>query len=335
MVDKRLILAVAGSGKTRLIIEKLDTDKNYLIITYTNSNYALIKRRVIKKFGFLPNNIHIIKFFEFLYSFCCKPFLFFKHDLKGIYWDETPESSRYSKDEKKFMTKNNLLYHNRISKFLEETGTINDIIEKLELFYDYLIIDEFQDLGGHDFNFIMNVSKAKINFLFVGDFFQHTYTTSNDGNVNSNLYKDYQKYIKLLEKNKIYVDTNTLKKSFRCSPTICNFITENLGISIESARTDLTKIELVEEQQKINDILANNEIIKLVFRDATSQTFYSKNWGDSKGEDDYNDTCIILNKTTTKLFNKSKLLELAPLSKNKLYVALTRTKSNCYIIKTD
>ena len=50
MVDKRLILAVAGSGKTRLIIEKLNTEKRFLILTYTNNNYELIRRRVLNKF---------------------------------------------------------------------------------------------------------------------------------------------------------------------------------------------------------------------------------------------------------------------------------------------
>ena len=335
MVDKRLILAVAGSGKTRLIIEKLNTEKRFLILTYTNNNYELIKRRVLNKFGYIPKNINIIKFFDFLYTFCCKPFLYFKYNFKGIYWENASEASRFKKDLSKFMTKNHLLYHNRISQFLEETGTVKDIIEKLELFYDYFIIDEFQDLGGHDFNLIMQISKANINFLFVGDFYQHTYTTSNDGNVNINIYKDYKKYIKLIGDNKILVDLETLKRSYRCSPTICNFVKENLGININSAKTTETKVELIEDKTRIEEIFANDNIIKLVYRGANNLPFYSKNWGDSKGEDDYLDTCIILNKTTTKLFKKNKLLELAPLSKNKLYVALTRTKTDCYIIKEE
>jgi len=74
MVDKRLILAVAGSGKTRLIIEKLNTEKRFLILTYTNNNYELIKRRVLNKFGYIPKNINIIKFFDFLILFVVNHF---------------------------------------------------------------------------------------------------------------------------------------------------------------------------------------------------------------------------------------------------------------------
>jgi hypothetical protein len=42
-----------------------------------------------------------------------------------------------------------------------------------------------------------------------------------------------------------------------------------------------------------------------------------------------------LNKTTAKIFSKEKFNELKPRTKNKLYVALTRTRGNCYLIEDE
>ena len=54
--------------------------------------------------------------------------------------------------------------------------------------------------------------ETKINSLFVGDFYQHTYDTSKDGNVNINLFNDYATYKDKFLKKGFIVDENTLKK---------------------------------------------------------------------------------------------------------------------------
>ena len=38
-MDKKLVLAVAGSGKTTEIINKVNYDDKTIIITYTENNY--------------------------------------------------------------------------------------------------------------------------------------------------------------------------------------------------------------------------------------------------------------------------------------------------------
>lgn len=337
MVDKRLILAVAGSGKTRYLIENLNLEKRFLIVTYTNISLELIKTRIVKKFGYLPNNIKTLTYFEFIYGFCIKPFVLFKYRLKGIYWDKTPEftSQLRTTNLSRYLTKNKYLYHNRLGKFIEYEGIVDEVRNRLEKFYDYFFYDEFQDLGGHDFNFMMLIAQSNINFLFVGDFFQHTYVTSYDGNVNSTLYSELNTYCKKLELNKIEVDTKTLGNSYRCSPTICSFISQNLGITIDSNRNDQTSIIKIDDRETALNIIHDNSIIKLVYDKSNEKKYFAKNWGECKGEDDYNDTCIILNKTTAKIFSKNKFNELKPRTKNKLYVALTRTRGNCYLIEDE
>jgi DNA helicase II / ATP-dependent DNA helicase PcrA len=337
MADKRLILAVAGSGKTKYLIDHLNLDNRFLIVTYTNTSLDLIKSRIIKKFGYLPRNIKTQTYFEFIYGFCIKPFVLFKYNLKGINWEPAPDFTTYlaNTNRNKYLTKNRFLYHNRLGKFVEFENIIDDIKERLEKFYDHFFYDEFQDLGGHDFNFITNIAQANIDFLFVGDFFQNTYVTSYDGKVNGTLYSDINVYCGKLKANKVQIDTETLGNSYRCSPTICSFISKNLGIAIDSNRKDETIIIKIVDRESALKIIEDNSIIKLVYDKSNERNYFAKNWGECKGEDDYNDTCIILNKTTAKIFSKEKFNELKPRTKNKLYVALTRTRGNCYLIEDE
>jgi hypothetical protein len=126
-------------------------------------------------------------------------------------------------------------------------------------------------------------------------------------------------------------DNNSLSKSYRCSPTVCQFITDNLGINIESHRKCATVIELIKDKLRATEIFNDTSIIKLFYKEHYKFKCFSRNWGDSKGEDKYFDVCIVLNKTTMDCFQKGKLNELKPSTKNKLYVALSRTKNNLYL----
>lgn len=47
-MDKSVIFAVAGSGKTPHLVARLDEEKRFLIVTYTNSNYENLRNKIIK-----------------------------------------------------------------------------------------------------------------------------------------------------------------------------------------------------------------------------------------------------------------------------------------------
>ena len=72
-MDKRIIQAVAGSGKTQYIIDKLNTEDRIFLITYTRQNQKILLLRIENKYGFVPKNIKIYGLFQFLYSFCLRP----------------------------------------------------------------------------------------------------------------------------------------------------------------------------------------------------------------------------------------------------------------------
>lgn len=336
-MDKSLILAVAGSGKTTLIVNKLNLEERFLLITYTINNTRNLKEAIIKKFGYLPENINLYSYYNFLYSFCVRPFLSYELKPTGIYWDFTPTfTNRLPLNNlSRYMTKGRLLYHNRIAKLLEQWNVLEEINERLSKYYDYLLIDEVQDFAGHDYNLLKSLCESKTKIIFVGDFYQHTFDTSRDGNTNANLHSDYNKYQKLFEKAKIKPNTEYLNKSYRCTKSVCEFITNEIGIHIQSHKEVDSIVSFVEDKEEVENLFKDNNIVKLFYRENYKYNCYSRNWGDCKGENHYNDVCVVLNKTTMDNFIKAKLIELKPVTKNKLYVACSRANNNLYLIAED
>ena len=332
-MDRRLILAVAGSGKTTYLINKLNLEQRFLIVTYTDNNVAHIRNSIILKFGHIPSNITLLSYFQFLIRLCYNPF--FKDEIRarGITWEQPDEKVRYiSKDNiGHYLTKDRFLYHNRIAK-LCLLKCPNLIRERIERYFDFFMFDEIQDLGGNDFNFIEAIIPQTIDVLFVGDFFQHTFDTSKDGPVNKTLYNDYAKYNNRWQKSGLIVDTTSLLKSHRCSPTVCKFVKDSIGIHIESNREDSVSIIFISDREEVDRLLNDDHKIKLFYHDSHKYNYKAINWGASKGLDDFEDICIILNETSLKAFIKKELDVLAPATRNKLYVACTRAKGNIYFI---
>lgn len=334
-MDKSVIFAVAGSGKTSHIVENLSLDKNSLIITYTTGNFNNLKRKILEKFNKeWPRNITLMTYFQFLYSFCYKPFLADKVKAKGIIYE--PNKIKFAKKNSLnyYMTESSYFYSNRLAFSFEYFGIIDDIKKRIENYFDEMIIDEIQDISGRDFNFLLKIMETKINILFVGDFFQHTYDTSRDGSVNARLFDDYNKYKNKFQSNGFRVYDNLLDKSWRCNNKTCKFIRDNLNIEIYSHHSmqEDFNISFIEEGKLIKDIFNNDRIVKLHYNNSKKYGFNHKNWGDTKGEDFHTDVCIILNKNTEDLFFKKSLNTLAPSTKNKLYVALTRARGNTFFI---
>lgn len=333
-MDKRLILAVAGSGKTTYIVNSLSKEKKSLIVTYTTANYENLKLKIIEKYeNYLPENIVLMTYFQFIYSFCYKPFLSDLVKAKGI-WYESNENLYCKKENMDFfITENRYLYSNRIAFLIEQKGYLFEVKKRLEKYFDEFIIDEIQDIAGRDFEFLKNIMDVNINMLFVGDFYQHTFDTSRDGIINKNLYNDLSSYISIFENKGFSIDKSTLVKSWRCSKNICEFVTDKMHITINSNRNDSTIISLITDDKEKESILSDNKIIKLHYNKSDQFGICHKNWGQTKGEDCYDDVCIILNDNTYKHFNNNNLYDLPQSTKNKLYVAITRAHKNVFFVK--
>ena len=196
-MDKKVIFAVAGSGKTTYIIKSLSADKRSLIVTYTTANYDNLRQKITSRFnGIWPANVTLMTYFSFLYGFCYKPFLSDKHKAKGVIYRANENRSYRQTDLGYYMTQNRYLYSNRLALLLEKEGVLDDIKLRINTYFDEFIIDEVQDIAGRDFTFLENLMENPLNMLFVGDFYQHTFDTSRDGKANGTLLDDKKKYEK-------------------------------------------------------------------------------------------------------------------------------------------
>ena len=330
-MGKCLMLAVAGSGKTTYLINKLDLEHRFLLVTYTKNNYEHLRHSIVRKFGYFPENIKVLKYFQFLYSFCFKPYSGLGMKAKGICFDFPPEQTRYHRGSDAFYKTNaGRMFSNRISYYCL-INSVEHIRERLDKYYDFFFIDEVQDLAGHDFNLLLSIIPNRCESLFVGDFFQHTYETSNDGNVNHGLYDLFKRYIKRWKDVGVTIDTNTLARTHRCCAEVCAFV-NGMGIAIESTGEASGHVYIIEREEAADDIIVNDRIPKLFLEKSSMYRSASMNWGASKGIDSFVDVCVVLNKTTQGLLEKGRLNELNPKTKNKLYVACTRAHRHLYIM---
>lgn len=334
-MDKRLIFAVAGSGKTTYIVSGLSNQRRFLIVTYTTGNYENIRNKICTRFdGKWPENVTLMTYFSFLYGFCYRPFLSDKVKAKGLLFEDNP--IRYAKQDQLqyYLSKGRYLYSNRLSLLLEKEQVLDDIKARIKTYFDEFIIDEVQDIAGRDFSFLEQLMTTDVDMLFVGDFYQHTFDTSRDGNVNKSLFDDKTAYEACFASKGFSIHNTTLKNSWRCSENVCAYIRSNIGIDIYSNRsdTDNTSIEFVSDVDLIGRVFDDNQIIKLHYQNGSKAGIGHKNWGETKGEDHYQDVCVLFNKTTASKCKANKLSELPPSTKNKLYVAITRARGNVYLI---
>ena len=165
-MDKRLILAVAGSGKTTYIVDQLTEVSRALVITYTNNNLAHLRNAIANKFGEIPRGIKLMTYFNFVYSFCYKPHLALQKRMRGINFDRKP--SRFATGDDQFITAGRQFYHHRIAKYFDKQGILSSIKSRIEKFYDAVYIDEIQDFGGNDFNLLPTIASANVSSPFFG-----------------------------------------------------------------------------------------------------------------------------------------------------------------------
>lgn len=328
-MDKSVILAVAGSGKTSHLVASLNEVKRFLVVTYTDANHDNLRSKIIQRFGYFPANITLYTYFRFLHGFCYRPFLRSKKDTKGVTFNLPPEFPRYAlTDDRRYISSSHRLYANRLAKFIQQSDLVGAVMARMEKYFDVFFVDEVQDFAGHDFNFLMAISTTNLTTTYVGDFFQHTFDTSRDGNVNASLHTDYNAYKARFKAAKLKVDTDSLKKSRRCSKSVCDFITKKIGITIEAHDDRDSIVKYEEDPAAVLDLYRDPGTVKLFYKEHLKYACYSQNWGASKGVDRYHDVCVVLNPSNVKAWQKGSFRDINAETRNKLYVACSRARGN-------
>lgn len=205
-------------------------------------------------------------------------------------------------------------------------------IDRLKMFFDEIFVDEFQDFRKHDHNLLMELAHYFPKICLVGDFYQHSVVADNNSGPPFDKL-DYKEFSQYLSKKGLYVDTETLLKSRRCAPEICAFVRNKLNISIYPEENKPGKIIWV-DGSNIKEILENDDILKLVYNNSSKYSFHAMNWSYSKGST-AKEVCVILTNDLEDLDSDTFAIhDNKGITRNRLYVALTRSSGNLYLIKS-
>lgn len=252
MRNNKLIIAAAGSGKTTYLVRRaLDIpSERVLITTYTEANEGEIRRTIIRLRGYIPANITIQTWFAFLLQHGVRPFqsaldesiheteigfcLSSKKSAqkcgadgkplvlngKPIYWGEA--------DFRKFYFTNSFRIHSdKISKFVFTCNSVTkgDVVNRIARVFDYVLIDEVQDLAGYDLELLKLLFQSDSEVLLVGDPRQVTYLTHHSAKHKKYANGNIRGFVEdqLGRNTTCVVDETTLISSHRNNQTICDF----------------------------------------------------------------------------------------------------------------
>ena len=358
---KKVILAVAGAGKTYYICHKIDPAKRNLILAFTHENIHNIQKELCDAHGCVPELTMVTTFDSFVYHQLILPyepsiaehFACPRFSSCGICMTDPPSKTKKNAEGKSvanphYRKKDSLTHYVTMNRQYD-CATLSELVlqvkknreslikrlaARLNLFFDCILIDEFQDFREYDYELIMALAKRLNDVILVGDYHQHSVSaTNNSGKPFKNKSKDvsYVDFVAELRNSGFEVDLTTLDKSRRCSAEICNYISEKLHINIASNGDHCGSIVWIDDDPSA--VLNQDQIIKLVFNEAANYTFRAMNWSYSKG-DTVDSACVILTDGLDNLdsdsFNPEKIKRS---TLNKLYVAMTRSSGDLYLIK--
>ncbi len=342
-LNNNIIIAAAGSGKTTYISkEALNMkDKRILILTYTNDNLNEIRKKIIEINKVIPANITIQSYYSFLLSDGVRPYqnyLYSKKRINSIAF-VNGQSRRYvskSNIETYFLRDGKDIFTDKISLFVKECNEKSGgaVIHRLENIYNYIYIDEVQDLSGYDLDLIELLFRSKINVTLVGDIRQATYSTNNS-NKNKKYKRDgiYDIFLKWQKQKLCCISYR--KKSFRCNQSICN-LADGLYPDLEKT---ISENSLITGHDGIF-VIKTNDVDEYIKKYNPQLLRYDKrtkcdigsimNFGASKGLTF--DRVLILPNGPLKKFLKTGNYDELNGSKAKYYVAFTRARySVCFI----
>lgn len=349
----RIIQAVAGAGKTYAIThDMLDSSKKYLFITFTNGNAKNI-REGLTDFGFPIDQYQVMTFSKFVIDWLVKPFLpIMKPCLvmgfSGGFTTQEPQPSSINGRHNPAYIKNNEVGHYLDTKGnfyltrLSEYATVQNkdywkaAWQRANKFVDEIFIDEYQDLTGKDFDILTKMTKQRnVDVTLVGDVYQSNVSRSM---MRSNSKLDFEEMsiedgLHNLFGRRVIVDSETMKSSRRISPKVAALVSSKLDIPIESMGIASGKVTMLTTVDEIIKELETNPMVLIWDRDIGVPDFSQyRTWSYSKG-DTFGRVMVVLTKKTDDIMEQS-FIKPGNMVRNKLYVALTRSSGELYLVQS-
>jgi len=354
LLNNKLIIAAAGSGKTTFLVDEALKQKEgkVLITTYTQANEAEIRKRIIEKNKCIPKNITVQTWFSFLLKHGVRPFqgILFEKKIKGLILVNSQSGLKgYTKSkrpiyfgeekefEKHYFSNALKIYSDKLSKFVFRCNekSNGNVIDRISRIYSHIFIDEVQDLAGYDLELLKLFFNCSSTTLLVGDPRQGTYSTNsapkNKQFKKANIINFFSDQIENLTK-----DDTSLMTNYRCNKPICdlsnklfpNFPPTTSG---NNATTEHSGVFFIKPQD-VESYLQKFKPVQLRDNKSTNvnENYKVMNFGEAKGLSF--DRVLIYPTLPFIKWLKDNKFELAETSRSKLYVAITRARHSVAII---
>ena len=357
-------LAVAGSGKTYSLCQDVNDQEKTLILAFTHANIRNIVNELIKKNqgDRISERTCVMTFDSFVYRYAVSPYLrtiasFFgcegqilggvtdtKHPTRMQWTPKGPvERPAYKKDDIRYYTdQGGRFYLSTLSELVISVkkgrlSLLNDVATALSMFWERVLVDEFQDFRKFDYEFLVGICKKHRNVTCVADDYQHSVAAKGNSGKPFKIKKhdvSYSEFVQELKNLGFTVDESSLNASRRCSVEICEFVSLKLGVRISSCSPRRGSVVWVGDALA-DQIMSNDRIVKLVYENARAMSYTACNWSYSKG-DTYESVCVILGESTNNLdMEYPDSTPRSQITANKLYVAMTRSSGDLYIMKDE
>lgn len=346
----KLYIAGAGAGKTtKLVKTALElSEKKILITTFTNENTKSIENKIKEKVGVIPQNIEIKTWFSFLLKDGIRPYQgeIFKNRINGMIMDQKNATKRnmLNKSNPKKYVSNNKMYSDKIAFCVIQLNKKNNdaVFNRIAKMYDYIFIDEVQDMAGYDFEIIRELLHHNVKIIMLGDLRQHTYATNYEAK-NKQYRGKIDKYIKdNCSDLNVEIDTTTLNKTHRNNIAICEFA-NNIFPKIEPVKSYRSLIDntcgvFLLKKEYVDEYLKKFNPMQLRYdkRTSVNENYNYMTYGTSKGTE--HDRILIY--VTNSIWNWIKdpsnpKYVLHDKTKALFYVAVTRARDSVCIVRKD
>ena len=353
-MSSKLIIA-AGSGKTTFLVNESLKIQNetVLITTFTEANEREIKRKFIEINGFIPSNVVVQTWFSFLLQHGVKPYQNYVYEgaVKGLVLVNQRSGLKYrykgtpvyynaeTETKEHFFNKSMQIYSDKLAKFVvfanEKSSGL--VIDRLSKVFNYIFVDEVQDLAGYDLSIIKYLVESPINLIMVGDPRQVTYHTHEEAKWSKYSEGKIKEFlVDNLSPDAIEIDEVSLNVSHRNYKDIC--------ILANKLYSDMPSCAY-EEQEETSDkgvfIVKENDIDAFLQEYKATQIRHSIrtkanpqneviNMGNSKGLTRERVLIYPTKDMENWMFDNSQLLKFE--TKSKFYVAITRAQKTVGIV---
>jgi DNA helicase-2/ATP-dependent DNA helicase PcrA len=335
-----VVIAAAGSGKTRHLVQEALADRNsrVLITTYTRENLREIELRLWEAAGTAPHSVTVMSWYEFLLRQCVKPYQSYKTEILSIR-SINFDGKRHPRAKKMnfhqyYVDKGNNLYMNTVSDLVcaLDNASAGKVVVRLSQCFDAIFIDELQDLAGYDLDFLVRLLKSGVRILGVADPRQSVLVTNNSPR-NSQLRRAaIMDWITAQQKAGLLLVTE-LTESYRCNQRVCDFgdwlhpnlpktVSKNFEV-VEDMGVYLVHVDDLEAYRvaHISQELRWNKTFKGAIN--------AMNFGEVKG---MTFPRVLIHATKPMLAFVESGNDLAPEARAKFYVAVTRARHSVGIV---